>query len=65
MKTALEKQGITDYKSITIRRDGEEMQTQLYILTFNKSIIPKGIIFGYYFKKVVQYTPAPLRCFKC
>ena len=47
--------GKVDYKSITIRRGGEEIQTYTYVLTFNKSVIPKEVKIGYCLKRVEQY----------
>ena len=61
----LRKQGITDFKRITIRKGGEEIKINTYILTFNWLKIPKEVKIRYCLERVEQYIPAPLRCFKC
>ena len=43
-----------DYTRITIRRGSGEKQTHMYILIFDKSIIPKEVKFGYCLKSVEQ-----------
>ena len=63
--TALGKQGVTDYKSITIKRGGEEMQKHTYILILNKALISKEIRIRYNLEKVEQYIPKSFRYFKC
>ena len=46
------KQGVTDNEKVTIKKSAEEIQIHSYILTFDRSIIPKKIKIGYYLKKV-------------
>ena len=41
IKTALEKQVVTDYKRITLRKGGEEKQTHTCIETFNTPVTSK------------------------
>ena len=65
IKNSLRKQEVTDYKRITTRRCGEEIQTHTYILTFNKSMIPKEVKIGFYLKRVKQYISTSLKCCKC
>ena len=65
IETAFKKQGIKEYRRVTIRRNDETTQTHTYILTFEKPSIPKEIRIGYTIERVEQYIPAPLRCFKC
>ena len=60
---AFEKQELTNYKRITIRKGGVEPQTSTYILIFKQPKIPKEVKIEYLLKKVEQYIPAPLRCF--
>ena len=62
---ALEKQGVTNIKRISIRKGEERIQTNTYILTFNKPQTPKQVKIGYCLERVEQYIPAPLGCFKC
>ena len=63
--SALGKQGVTNIKRISIRKGEEQIQTNTYILTFNKPQTPKDVKIGYCLERVEQYVPAPLRCFKC
>ena len=65
IETTFKKQGIKDYRRITIHRNDEIIQTHTYILTFEKPSIPKEIRIGYSIERVEQYIQAPLRCFKC
>ena len=63
--SALGKQGVTNIKRISIRKGEQRIQTNTYILTFNKPRTPKEVKTGYCLERVEQYIPAPLRCFKC
>lgn len=65
IKIALKKQGVIDHVRINIKRNGQSIPTNTYILTFNTPTIPKEIKIGYLIEKVDQYIPIPLRCFKC
>ena len=57
--SALGKQGVTNIRIISIRKSEERIQTNTYILTFNKPRTPNKE------KRVELYVRAPLRCFKC
>ena len=63
--SALGKQGVTNIRRISIRKGEERIQTNTYILMFNKPRNPKEVKIGYCFERVEQYIPALLRCFKC
>ena len=65
IETTFQKQGIKEYRRVTIRRNDETIETHTYILTFEKSSMPKEIRIGYTIERVEQYIQAPLRCFKC
>ena len=65
IETAFKKQGIKEYRRVTIHQNDETIQTHTYILTFEKPSIPKEIRIGYTIERVEQYIQAPLRCFKC
>ena len=65
IKMTFKKQGIKEYRRVTIRRNDETIQTHTYILTFEKPSIPKEIRIGNTVERVKQYIQAPLRCFKC
>ena len=62
--SALGKQSVTN-KRISIRKGEERILTNTYILTFDQPYTPNDVKIGYYLAGVVQYAPAPLRCFKC
>ena len=62
---ALQKQGIKEYKRITIWRNNEIIHTHTYVLTFDKPEMPKEIRIGYMIERVEQFIPAPLQCFRC
>ena len=40
IRAALEKQGVTDYRRITVRKGRVEIQMNVYILAFNQLKIP-------------------------
>ncbi|GBN83144.1 hypothetical protein AVEN_102042-1 [Araneus ventricosus] len=61
----LNSQGVTHVRRITIRRDGEILNTKHPILTFDSSKLPEHIKAGYMRLSVRTYIPNPLRCFKC
>ena len=61
----LKNQGVTDIKRITIKKENQSIQTNMYILTFNSPTTPKEIKIGYINEKIETYIPNPLRCYKC
>ena len=65
IKMTFKKQGIKEYRRVTICQNDETIQTHTYILAFEKPSIPKEIRIGYTIERVEQYIQAPLRCFKC
>ena len=65
IKTYLQSQGVSDIKRISIKRDGEIINTNTYIFTFNRSQLPKELKVGYNLLKVIPYIPNPLRCYNC
>ena len=62
--SALGKQGVTNIR-ISIRKGEQRIQTNTYILTFNKLRTPKELKIGYCLERVELYIPTPLRRFKC
>lgn len=62
---SLKNQGITNVKRIQINKNDKVINTNTYILTFNKPILPKEIKIGYSIAKVEPYTPNPRRCHNC
>ena len=65
MITNLKSQGVVAVKRITIRRNGEMILTNTFILTFNTPTLPKTIKAGYLVFTIDPFIPNPLRCFKC
>ena len=63
--SALGKRGVTNIKRISIRKGEQRIQTNTYILTFNKPRTPNEVKIGCCLERVEQYIPAPLRCFRC
>ena len=59
------KQGITDAKQISIKRNNQIIPTNTYILNFNTPKPPTEIKIGYLITKVETYIPNPLRCHNC
>ena len=63
--SALGKQGVTNIKRISIKKGEQRIQTNTYILTFNKPYTPKEVKISYCLERIEQYVPAPQRCFTC
>ena len=60
IETAFKKQGIKEYRRVTICRNDETIQTHTYILTFEKPSIPKEIRIGLHNRKGrAVYTSSP------
>ncbi len=58
-------QGVTEVKRITIRKDGQIIETNTFILTFATPVPLDQIKAGYLNIEVRPYVPNPLRCFNC
>ncbi|GBM02078.1 hypothetical protein AVEN_209763-1 [Araneus ventricosus] len=61
----LKSHGVIHVRRITIRRDGQLLNTKHLILTFDSNKLPENIKAGYMRLSVRTYIPNPLRCFKC
>ncbi|GBL84190.1 hypothetical protein AVEN_23751-1, partial [Araneus ventricosus] len=61
----LQSQGVSHVRRITVRRDGQLLNTKHLILTFSSSKLPEHIKAGYIRLSVRVYIPNPLRCFQC
>ena len=64
IKSNICKQGVTDAKWISIKKNNQIISTDTYILNFNPPKSPTEII-GYLIKKVEIYITNPLRCHNC
>jgi hypothetical protein len=58
-------QGVKHVKRIIIKRNGDTIQTNTYILTFNSAKVPVQIKAGFNIMRVEVYIPNALRCYKC
>ena len=56
--------GITGVRRISIWKETRIIDTNMYILTFNKSTTPTSIKIGYINTKIETYSLNPLRCQK-
>ncbi|GBM98004.1 hypothetical protein AVEN_22935-1 [Araneus ventricosus] len=61
----LQGQGMSHVRRISIRRDGQLLNTKHLVLTFDSAKLPEQIKAGYMRLSVRAYIPNPLRCFKC
>ena len=61
----MKKQGVTEVKRVTIKKEGKLIETNTYIMTFDQPKIPKRIKVGYTMERVEQFIPNPLRCYNC
>ncbi|GFX25127.1 uncharacterized protein TNCV_2753021 [Trichonephila clavipes] len=58
-------QKVCDVRRITIRRDGQVLNTKHLILTFSTLDLPQTVKMAYIRCPVRPYIPNPLRCFQC
>ena len=65
IKQELRPQGVVNVRRMEIKKEGQVIKTDTYILTFNRPEPPKNLIVGYLNIKVDLFIPNPLRCFKC
>ena len=61
----LKQQGVTACKRFTIKKDGNLIETNTLLLTFNSTSLPKSLNIFYRIIPVELYIPNPLRCFNC
>ena len=61
----LKPQGVTDVRRISICKETRIIDTNTYILTFNKLTTTTSIRIGYINTKIKTYVPNPPRCQKC
>ena len=58
-------QGVENVSRFILKKDGKEIKTNTYFITFSMSTPPEKLRIGYYFVEVKRYIPNPLRCFQC
>ena len=56
---------ITACKRFKIKKDGNFIETNTLLLTFNTTTLPKSLKIFYRIIPVEVYIPNPLRCFNC
>ena len=61
----LKTQRVTACKRFTIKKDGNLIETNTLLLTFNTTTLPKSLKYFYRIIPVEVYIPNPLRCFNC
>ena len=61
----LNTQGVTACKRFKIKKDGNLIETNTLLLTFNTTTLPKSLKKFYRIIQVEVYIPNPLRCFNC
>ena len=62
----LKSQGVTKIERMKTRRNGELVDTNRYILTFNRTKLPHLIQITDWCRELIElYIPTPLRCTKC
>ena len=62
IKKELKKQGMTDVKRVSIKKEGKMIETNTYIMAFK---IPEKIKVGYTMERIEPYVPNLLRHYKC
>ncbi|GFT73773.1 uncharacterized protein TNCV_1327741 [Trichonephila clavipes] len=65
IKKNMKAQKVCDVRRITIRRDGQVLNTKHLILTFSTPDLPQTVKMAYIRCPVRPYIPNPLRCFQC
>jgi len=61
----LHDQGVIDSCRISIKRDGQTIETNAYVLTFNRLQLAKIVNVGYQIVRVEKYVPPPLQRSHC
>ena len=64
-KKKIKKQGVTEVKRVTIKKEGKLIETNTYIMPFDQPKIPEKIKVGYAMERVEQFIPNSLRCYNC
>ena len=61
----LRPQGVTEYKRFKSKNEGQSIETNTLLLTFDRVNVPKSLKIFYRVVPVDVYVPNPLRCFNC
>ena len=65
IKEYLKSQGVLNVRRISIKKEGQIIDTNTFVVTFNTPTLPKQVKIFYRLIKVELYIPNPLRCFEC
>ena len=66
IKEHLKNQDVNEVRRVTIKKNGEIIKTDVYILTFNLLVCPKTIkIADWLIIKVDEYNYTPQQCYNC
>ena len=65
IKREMRKQGVTEVKRASIKKEGKVIETNTYIMTFDQPKIPEKIKVGYTMERIEQFISNPLRCYNC
>ena len=57
--------GVTGCKRFKIKKEGQSVETNTLLLTFDRVNVPKSLKIFYRVVPVDVYVPNPLRCFNC
>ena len=58
-------QGVENVSQFILKKEGKEIKTNTWFLTFSTPVPPEKLRIGYYFVEVKRYIPNPLRCYQC
>ena len=62
----LKDQGVREIRRVKVKKNGELIETNTYIVTFGSSECPRAIkLTEWHFEKVEEYKYRPQQCFKC
>jgi hypothetical protein len=66
LRDQLSDQGVSDIRRIKVKRDGQLVTTNTYILTFQKHTLPRTISLTSWHHEIVEpYHERPQQCFRC
>ena len=61
----LQDQGVVHLRRIPNRKNGKDLPSSTFVLSFKTHTLPSRIHLAWYTVRVRQHIPAPLRCYSC
>ena len=61
----LKSKNVSSAKRVIVKRQGKQVPTSTYILTFSTPVLPPTIRIGYLNVKVDIFVPNPMQCYNC